>query len=296
MIFLIKIKIKTFLLFSFTEFIQIISVSLKLRNRESFHPGIFESRVLFEKLLRLGIVLEKLNDLCIINYTPFNTKFILRRKSSDARVFEQIFLKNEYHDFVQNILMKKGKREIKNIIDCGANVGFASLYLKFWFKTAYFFLFEPDNGNFKIIQENLKINNFQNAHIELAGIWKNDAYLKVKIEENNTREWSIKVEETISEDLNAIKGVSLTSIIENNNLDYIDILKIDIEGSEKHIFEDEELAKKIFSKVRFLAIEIHDDVADRNNIIHFLKSENFEISESGEYTIGFNMGLGFATL
>lgn len=53
-----------------------------------------------------------------------------------------------------------------------------------------------------------------------------------------------------------IKTISLKKIIEENNLEYIDILKIDIEGSEYDVLEN--LEEELFGKIKQITVEFHD--------------------------------------
>lgn len=53
-----------------------------------------------------------------------------------------------------------------------------------------------------------------------------------------------------------IKSISLDRIITDNNIDYIDILKIDIEGSEYDLLEN--ISPDVLEKVRQITVEFHD--------------------------------------
>lgn len=53
-----------------------------------------------------------------------------------------------------------------------------------------------------------------------------------------------------------INTITLEEIIEENNLDYIDILKIDIEGSEYDVIPS--ISEEILSKIKQITIEFHD--------------------------------------
>lgn len=71
----------------------------------------------------------------------------------------------------------------------------------------------------------------------------------------------------------------------------IDILKIDIEGSEKQLFNDQRTAALFLVKTKYIAIEIHDEVCDRNVINDCLSQNNFSFFTSGQVTIGVNNNL-----
>lgn len=53
-----------------------------------------------------------------------------------------------------------------------------------------------------------------------------------------------------------INTITLSSIINNNNLDVIDILKVDVEGSEYKIFNN--ISDKDLLKINQITIEFHD--------------------------------------
>ena len=76
-----------------------------------------------------------------------------------------------------------------------------------------------------------------------------------------------------------INTITLNEIIEQNNLHQIDILKVDIEGSEYEIMPN--ITEEIYSKIRQISIEFHDFI-DVN-----LKNKTQEIINKLE-NLGFN--------
>jgi len=80
-------------------------------------------------------------------------KFIARRETSDMKTFEEVVVRDVYQ--------KKGNkiRKGEHWIDCGGNVGaFALLACS---KGARVTVYEPDPYNCKMIEKNLKLNNFE---------------------------------------------------------------------------------------------------------------------------------------
>jgi hypothetical protein len=75
-----------------------------------------------------------------------------------------------------------------------------------------------------------------------------------------------------------VEAISLEKIIYENNLNRIDLLKIDCEGSEYPIFYDS--PPDLFECVQTIVIESHDlDDVDRNtrSLITFLEGKGFMI-------------------
>jgi len=166
-------------------------------------------------------------------------------------------------------------------------VGYTSVYLKSIFQEAALVCIEPSSANAKQIEKNFQLNNITNYQVIEAGLWSKNCWLTLKANDLNDADWGFYVVESEAE--SDLKAVTLQSLLENNGWPVVDILKIDIEGSEKELFNDAEAIKSILSKTRFIAMEIHDQVADRKKIYEVLKSAGFEWFESGELTIATNM-------
>ena len=73
---------------------------------------------------------------------------LVRPQTSDKWVFQQIFIDREYRclDDIENLDL---------VLDCGANVGYASAYFLSRHPNAFVVAVEPDIDNFRQIQKNL---------------------------------------------------------------------------------------------------------------------------------------------
>ena len=220
-----------------------------------------------------------------INNQPFQC-YVRCAPSSDVFVFRQIFQKKEYLSLVT--LIQKGNQAdtIKLIVDAGANVGFTGVFLRIFFPDAHLLAIEPDQSNAEQINLNFTANSIRDTEIILAGVWSHDCFLELKKDKSKGQEWGFYVEESpVPTTLRAIDILNLPQLSDGR---LIDILKIDIEGSETKLFEDREKARRLLSITKYLAIEIHDDVADRNHIQQVLRENNFSWFEEGELTIASN--------
>ncbi len=87
-----------------------------------------------------------------------------------------------------------------------------------------------------------------------CGIWNKITNLLVK--DVGFGNWGFVVEEVDTETPDSIRAITITDIMKMYNIDYIDILKIDIEGSEKELFES--AYEEWLPKVHLIIIELHD--------------------------------------
>lgn len=223
----------------------------------------------------------------VANYPNFGVTIKLRKRpSSDLNVFAQIYQYHEYKPLVA--FFKKHFPNDKNltIIDAGSNIGLTSIYLSKDFPDSNFIVIEPDSSNFASLTYNLERNGIKNALKIKGGLWSKNTNLKIVNDFRDKNDWSIRVEETNEEA--DLKAFSISYLMKENKLEVIDILKIDIEGSEKEVFTGLDADISFMSKTKCIAIEIHDEFDCRDTIYKILKEYNFDFFESGELTIGIN--------
>jgi FkbM family methyltransferase len=219
-----------------------------------------------------------------------NISYRIRKKSTDFLVFEQVILKQEYKPFLE-LIKKYSKNKGLNLVDAGSNVGFASLYLNEHLNINRIVSIEPSKENIKNLKENFHSNSITNIHIYETGLWEKKTRLKLDTNFRDGREWSLRLIETNENDPDGFDCISIENIFNDEKIEIIDILKIDIEGGEKEVFKAFEKDNSILSKIKFIAIEIHDEVADRVKINTQLLNAGFEIETVGETTIGVNKNL-----
>ena len=246
---------------------------------------------IYQKLLNHHFNFNKIDSTTfdlIGNVADKKQIFRCRIFESDFQVLEQIIFDEEYLALVN--LIQNENYKPKTLIDCGANVGYTSLYLASFFKFDKIISVEPNPETFDILSYNLKKLELQSSIIlEKKGVWSTTTYLSVNKEFRDGRAWSYSLYE------DKLKGtipvISLNDLINLNAIDRIDILKIDIEGSEANIFKDEKNIKLFLAKTKYIAIEIHDEFDCRSQIEKVLKESNFVCFKSGELTIGSNSSL-----
>ncbi len=214
----------------------------------------------------------------------------IRKKSTDFLVFEQVILNQEYKPFLE-LIKKYSQNKGLNLVDAGSNVGFASLYLNEHLNINRIVSIEPSKENIKNLKENFHSNSITNIHIYETGLWEKKTRLKLDTNFRDGREWSLRLIETNENDPDGFDCISIENIFNDEKIEIIDILKIDIEGGEKEVFKAFEKDNSILSKIKFIAIEIHDEVAERAKINTQLLNAGFEIETVGETTIGVNKNL-----
>jgi FkbM family methyltransferase len=223
----------------------------------------------------------------IIQLQYKNLSICCRKFSSDIDVFKQIFFDNEFNDLHELILNQK--IEIKTILDLGGNIGISSLWFNSTYKNPQIFIVEPDVDNFRILEENLKLNKVNSTNIN-KGIWKDSRKLYFDRTFRDAQSWSIALtEKPISKEY--INSISIDDLVKQYQITKIDLLKIDIEGGEVSVFDNEGEGLNFLKITKVIAIEIHKEFDIKDKIIKTLTLQNFAFYKSGEYFIGVNKNL-----
>ena len=133
---------------------------------------------------------------------------------------------------------------------------------------------------------NLKeIVNFNFIKINGA-ILSSNSKIKVVNDFRDKADWSFRVE--ASNDSNSLQAYTLNHLATTNNFNYMDILKIDIEGAEKELFTSSTYNLEFLNITKCIAIEIHDEFDCRQEIYSILANYGFTFFDEGESTIGIN--------
>lgn len=214
---------------------------------------------------------------------------IRKRPSSDMDVFSQIYRYFEYKPVVE-VFQKHFPNDKKlNFIDAGSNIGLTSVYFSAFFPDSNFITIEPDDSNFETLSFNLSSNGIQAKEKVKGGVWSTNSFLRIVSDFRDQNDWSFRVEETNT--ATNLRAYSINYLIKENNFETIDILKIDIEGSEKEVLTSSKADVSYLAKTKCVAIEIHDEFDCREAIYKVLRLYNFEFFNSGELTIGINQNL-----
>jgi len=185
----------------------------------------------------------------IIDRKDCRHPFKLRIPATDFYGYMQIFLNQEY-DFIVN-------KQPEVIVDAGANIGLASIYLANKYPDAKIIAIEPEQSNFEILKQNTApYSNIIPLH---AALWhKNE---EINLVDPGLGKWGFMADTKKSSEglpsaiLHTVAGITVDTIIKEFNLEKIDILKIDIEGAEKEVFND---TSSWIESVGSMIVELHD--------------------------------------
>lgn len=173
----------------------------------------------------------------------------LRAGKTDIGVFLTILAGEEY-DFPFPI------NPPAVIIDAGANIGLASIWFASRFPQARVIAVEPEKSNYDLLVRN--VAPFLNVTPVHAALWSHAGILGV----DDPNGWGAQGFETreLADSPGSVQRVRCLTVAElmsEYDLKWIDLLKVDIEGAEKEVFDSPE---EWIGSVGAIAIELHDRI------------------------------------
>lgn len=199
----------------------------------------------FELLIRWIVAFYNLglsSTFKIMKYSLFGGYRDGKEATIITKKFGQIHWNTKY-DLVINhffttqvkICSPSGKIDVKTIVDLGANIGIESIRLATLYPKAKIISVEAEKGNFQKLQKN--ISSYDQIEICHAAIWSENCKLKLlPAHDGNNQGWHLKTAD--DNEKFEMLGLTFQELIQSYKIKSIDILKVDIEGAEIKLFEN----------------------------------------------------------
>ena len=184
-----------------------------------------------------------------------------RLNRGDMQSIREVWLQQAYQ------LPSSEKRKV--LVDLGAHIGLASLWLAREYGFQRIICVEPVQSNARLAMLNLKSNGIQAEIIEAAvGTLDGKAHFAENAVSNMGR---------ISETGREVQMVCMASLLRKLPQDQmVDLLKIDIEGGEQTLLTEGDASW--LSRVREIIIEFHPTLVDTKELLVCLKKAGFDYS------------------
>jgi FkbM family methyltransferase len=160
--------------------------------------------------------------------------------------------------FVKQMLKFKARQPAPRILDCGANIGLATLYFKRSYPRAKVTAFEADPAIHAVLRANLQQNGAADVEAVSAAIWTEAGEIAFRCEgadSGSIASFAIGVQGTTR----FVPSLRLRDVLEQGP---VDLLKLDIEGAELPVLID---CKDVLGTVGALLLDVHEfDPACRN--------------------------------
>jgi FkbM family methyltransferase len=183
---------------------------------------------------------------------PRHTAGSIRMLDYELQYADLLSFCPQWHDiFVQGALEFQTPSASPRILDCGANVGLASLFFKRRYPAARITSYEADPSLFAIARANLSANGALDVEIVNAALWTSAGRV------------TFRAEGTDSGMIEGLAGTVDGSAVDVPSLrlhdvlaaERIDLLKLDIEGAEGAVLAD---CEAVLDRVTAIVMDLHE--------------------------------------
>jgi FkbM family methyltransferase len=212
-----------------------------------------------------------------IVYGNYNAPIFLRNDTSDVGIYRAIIENGEY-DFIVD-------KEPDVIIDAGANIGLSTIFFANKYPNAKIIAIEPEDSNYKLLEKNTE--SYGNVCLIKAALW--DSIRDIYLFDTGLDKDGFMVGEMGSgkdmitpyhKERCLTKTVTIEKLIKDYSLAKIDILKMDIEGSEKEVFNN---CFGWIDNVNVIIVELHERMKRGcNKSFNKIKKRFDDICKDGE--------------
>jgi FkbM family methyltransferase len=193
---------------------------------------------------RLYVRVHLRNGETSLKVPGYSAELIVRRGTSDVEVFEDVIIRRVYDFGCEG-------RKPSVIVDGGANAGYSSLFFACKFPEARILAVEPSESNYRILVKN--ISAYPKIEPVNAALWPTEATLV--IENPQDEPWEFRMKQADDGTIDGVSSISMNDVLQRVNAP-VDLLKLDIEGAEKQLFDSPDLTW--MDQVHSIAIELHD--------------------------------------
>jgi FkbM family methyltransferase len=207
-----------------------------------------------------------------LTITPKGSNFPvhLRLNTSDFCAYKDVLI-------AQDKQYDPGKLDFvpKTIVDAGAHIGMASILFARRYPLAQIIAIEPEPANFAALVRNTspykKINPIQ------AALWKEDGEICLGKSDAHPK----GAFQVVKSGGQRVRAISMDTLMKEFGIRSVDLLKVDIEGAEREVFE----VHTWIQDVRAIVIELHDRVKPGCRQTVETAAREFRSSEHGDVTL-----------
>jgi FkbM family methyltransferase len=159
---------------------------------------------------------------------PFKANISLRERGSDLATFHEVAEEEVYGPVLREL------GSIETVIDLGANIGFASLYLANNSSTCRVLSVEPNSETYELLVRNVaELNRSGRCQTLKGALW--DTHQRFapnqKVPADKYSAFAVRV--ASANEPSVVEGYTMTEILEYSGFDRVDLLKVGIEGAER---------------------------------------------------------------
>lgn len=172
---------------------------------------------------------------------------------ADNQIFNYVILRRCYWGIAN-------KNEVRRIIDLGSHIGLSAVSFLSEYPDAELLAVEPDSDNFSLLVENTTLYNSgtRRVHCYNSAVYSEVTDLFLTDPKSGSHGFQM-VAQSSGESSKVMRTVTVNDLLKKHGWNNVDIIKINIEGAEKELFESN---TEWLARTKYLIVETHDRFKD----------------------------------
>jgi FkbM family methyltransferase len=199
----------------------------------------------------------------------------LRLRTSDFRIYGQVMMQVEYALPLRN--------PPRVIVDAGANIGLTAIYLANRYPNARILAVEPDKGSFRQLCKNIAA--YPRVTPICAALWSTSGQMSWTGTPDRYGNRRIQVPDGLQQApvIGQVDTITMPQLMAAHQVEFIDLLKVDIEGAEQEVFST---AEPWIDRVGVIIAEMHDRYLPGCTVVFNSATRDFDLEwRQGEHIV-----------
>lgn len=215
--------------------------------------------------------------------TPRDSASIMvRRNQSDLLILWQIFL-HRYYELNEVYALDTEIDVLDTIVDLGGNTGQAAAYFTARYRPGLLLTVEPIDESRQVLYRNRSLSGLHwivedcavsgapgELEFTVSAFWDTCTAVPEVYELRRTRPW--RLENSLARPPRTLPACTVAQLLHRHGLDHVDLLKVDVEGSEADIFAT---PQPWMDSVDRIVLEVHDKYIDGDIVRSTMKQAGF---------------------
>ncbi|MFM9442411.1 FkbM family methyltransferase [Streptomyces acidiscabies] len=233
-----------------------------------------------------GAAGQPLNDAALVRFT-FATphrpvRVCVRKNQSDLLILWQIFLRR-FYELDTAYHLDQDIDTLDTIVDLGGNTGLAAAYLDARYRPRTLLTVEPIDESRAVLEHNAALAGTGwkidpravaggEAEVEFAvsGFWDTCTAVREVEKLRSTRPY--RLENRLALPHRTLAATAVDRLLADHGIGHVDLLKVDVEGSERDIFA---APRPWMRQVERVVLEVHDKYIDGHPVRSTLRAAGF---------------------
>ncbi|WP_180357402.1 FkbM family methyltransferase [Streptomyces sp. TLI_146] len=206
----------------------------------------------------------------------------IRRNQSDLLILWQIFLKR-FYELGVHYRLDKDIDTLDTVVDLGGNTGLAASYFTARYRPRTLLSVEPIPQNLGVLRHNAALSGLDwkiepaavagesgMAEFTVSAFWDTCTAVPAVADLRRTRPY--RLENVLARPNVQAPTRTVGELLAKHGIDHVDLLKVDIEGSEVEVFSQ---VQPWMDQVERIVLEVHDKYIDGEAVRNTMRTAGF---------------------